>query len=51
MVKWKLLWPAVGLMVVVGSRSAYAQDDRVIWKEFVGALKSGTLTVDEIRPL
>jgi hypothetical protein len=26
-------------------------DDRVIWKEFVSALKAGTLTVDRIRPL
>lgn len=51
MVKWKTLWPAVGLIVVIGAQSAYAQDDRAIWKEFVGALKSGTLTVDEIRPL
>jgi hypothetical protein len=26
-------------------------DDRAIWKEFVSALKAGTLTVDRIRPL
>ena len=27
------------------------QDDLATWKEFVSALKSGTLTVDRIRPL
>ncbi|HMA53786.1 MAG TPA: hypothetical protein VKT17_04965 [Acidobacteriota bacterium] len=26
-------------------------DDRAVWKEFVSALKAGTLTVDRIRPL
>jgi hypothetical protein len=30
---------------------AYCQDDARIWREFVGILKAGKMTVDRIRPL
>lgn len=47
---------ALALMVTwlaffCGPARPAGQDDRAIWKEFVSALKAGTLTADRIRPL
>ena len=39
------------LMTTSGFSSASGPDDLTIWKEFVAALKAGTLTADQVRPL
>ena len=41
---------SVCLVVLWGFTGIYAQDDLEIWREFVETLKSGRLTVDQIRP-
>jgi hypothetical protein len=52
MFKTKILWPAIGLILLVGSGTAYGQgqDDLAIWKEFVAGIKGGKITPDQIRP-
>jgi len=42
---------SVGLAVLGLVAQPGDLDDRAIWKEFVSALKAGTLTADRIRPL
>jgi len=49
-------WLRIGLLAscllaVSGSSPADVPDDLAIWKEFVSALKAGTLSADQIRPL
>jgi len=39
------------LLAAGGSSPADVPDDLAIWKEFVSALKAGTLSADQIRPL
>jgi hypothetical protein len=50
-IETKRLIAAVGLTVLFGIRDGYGQDNLAIWKEFVAAVKSGTLSTEQIRPL
>jgi len=49
--RFRLVFMASLLAFSCGTAYPDGQDDRTIWKEFVAALKGGTLTVDQIRPL
>jgi hypothetical protein len=51
MIRRRWVVAIVGIAALIGSLGVYGQDDREIWKEFVAALKSGTLTTEQIRPL
>jgi hypothetical protein len=46
-----LVLMASWLAVFCGPALPAGQDDLAVWKEFVSALKAGTLTADRIRPL
>lgn len=46
-----LVMAAAGLLSSGAPALADGQDDMAIWKEFVSALKAGTLTAERIRPL
>jgi hypothetical protein len=49
--RFTLLFLALWLAVSGLPAQPKDPDDRTIWKEFVAALKAGTLSVDRIRPL
>jgi hypothetical protein len=51
MAKSRLLSLLIGLLVIIGSQHVHGQDNLAIWKEFVAALKSGTLTAEQVHPL
>ena len=51
MIKFRFLLPVIGLVALLGPDSVYGQDNAMIWKEFVAAVKSGTLTAEQIHPL
>jgi hypothetical protein len=51
MINTRSLLPIIGLFACIGLRGLYGQDDLAIWKEFVTALKDGTLTAEQLRPL
>jgi len=38
-------------LILVCLNGAYGQDDLHIWRDFIGRLKAGTMTVERIRPL
>jgi len=50
MTRTGLAQAAMGLIALLGLQCAYGQDNIVIWKEFVSAVKEGRVTADMVRP-
>lgn len=50
MIHTRSLLPIIGLFALMGLRCVYGQDNVVIWKEFVAAVKNGKMTADMVWP-
>ncbi len=50
MIRTRSLLPIIALSASIGLRAVYGQDNIIMWKDFVAAVKSGKMTKDMVQP-